>query len=765
MDEQTYLSQLNEQQQEAVLYNDGPSLVVAGAGSGKTRVLTYKIACLLDRGLPPWCILALTFTNKAAREMKSRIATLTDERTAMSLWMGTFHSIFYRILRYESEAIGYAHDFTIYDTSDSKSLIRSILREMKLDEKVYRPGMIQSRISNAKNALITSRSYARNETYTDYDAKAHIPLFSEIYSRYQTRCFQAGAMDFDELLMQANVLFRDHPDVLEKYQQKFRFVLVDEYQDTNFAQHLIVTRLCEAHRRICVVGDDAQSIYSFRGASIDNMLRFKDHYPECRIFKLERNYRSTQNIVNAANSLINKNREQIHKTVYSRGEPGSRVGVRPSHSDYEEGYVIASLIADTHREQGCALADFAVLYRTNAQSRVIEDALRSRGIAYRVYGSQSFYQRKEVKDIVAYFRTVVNPHDEEALKRIINFPARGIGDTTVGKLIAAASMNGVSIWTALRSPAEYGVPVSGGTLHKLHEFGAMMEELVYENGKRMAVDMAELTVKRSGIATAFFQDMTVEGINRQENLQEVLKAVAEFSTNRREEGAGPASLTDFLVEVSLITDQDQDADGQADRATLMTVHAAKGLEFDHVVIAGMEDNFFPSHMAQSEPRAVEEERRLFYVALTRAKKTCTITYAKTRFRNGKTEMCTPSRFLDDIDPQYLEMPEEPAVTSVAGGNGRFGTACGKPSYFPQSVRETRESPDGERRRPAARRADESVQTLCGFNVGESVYHDRFGRGEILALEGSGADAKAIILFEHTGRKSLLLKYARLIKNK
>ncbi|MDR1407896.1 MAG: UvrD-helicase domain-containing protein [Tannerella sp.] len=758
---QTYLSELNAQQQEAVLYNDGPSLVVAGAGSGKTRVLTYKIACLLERGLPPYSILALTFTNKAAREMKSRIAALTDERTAMRLWMGTFHSIFYRILRYESEAIGYPHDFTIYDTSDSKSLIRSILKEMQLDEKVYRPGMIQSRISNAKNALITCHAYVRNETYTDYDAKAHIPFFSEVYSRYQARCFQAGAMDFDELLVQTNILFRDHPDILEKYRQKFLFVLVDEYQDTNFAQHLIVTRLCEAHRRICVVGDDAQSIYSFRGANIDNMLRFKDHYPECRIFKLEQNYRSTQNIVNAANSLINKNKGQIRKTVYSQNEPGSKIGVVPSYSDYEEGYVIASLIGDMRRREQCAFADFAVLYRTNAQSRVIEDALRSRGIAYRVYGSQSFYQRKEVKDIIAYFRTVVNPHDEEALKRIVNFPARGIGETTVGKLMAAAARHQVSAWTVLCAPdATYGVSVNEGTFRKLREFGRMMQGLIDERERLTAVEMAELVVTRSGIATVFFQDRTAEGLNRQENLQEVLKAVAEFCNNRREEGVERVSLADFLVEVSLISDQDQDAGEQVDRVTLMTVHAAKGLEFDHVVVAGMEDNLFPSLMSQDE-RGIEEERRLFYVAITRARRSCVVTYAKSRFRNGKTGIGVPSRFLDDIDPQFLDMPEVREVPRVPAGGGRQGATAG--GYFPHDVREIPGVSRMRSVRTYVSREDEKVQSLCGFSVGETVRHERFGRGEILLLEGGGADARAVIRFEHLGEKSLLLKYARLIK--
>jgi DNA helicase-2/ATP-dependent DNA helicase PcrA len=759
----TYLEQLNEQQREAVVYIDGASLVVAGAGSGKTRVLTYKIAYLLEQGVPPYSILSLTFTNKAAREMKHRIATVTDEQTAQQLWMGTFHSIFYRILRYEADAVGYPHDFTIYDTTDSKSLIRSITKEMQLDDKVYRPGTIQNRISNAKNALISHRAYERNREYTDYDVKMHIPLFSEIYRQYQERCYKAGAMDFDELLMQTNVLFRDHPDVLEKYQSKFQFVLVDEYQDTNFAQHLIVTRLCEKRHRICVVGDDAQSIYSFRGANIDNMLRFKDHYPECQIFKLEQNYRSTQHIVNAANSLIRKNKGQIHKTVYSRNEEGSKISVVPSHSDYEEGYLIAALIAGTYRRLACAYADFAVLYRTNAQSRVIEDAFRSHGIAYRIYGSQSFYQRKEVKDIIAYFRMVVNPHDEEALKRIINFPARGIGDTTVAKLLAAASVNRVSVWTVLGSPETYHVPINEGTARKLREFSGMMKDLIDENSKQTAFDMAEMIVKRSGMAAAFFQDTSTEGISRQENFHEALKAIAEFCNNKREEGVEHVSLTDFLVEVSLITDQDQDSDEQADRVTLMTVHAAKGLEFDHIIVAGMEENLFPSAMSVDDLRAIEEERRLFYVAITRARKSCAVTYARSRFRNGQTNISAPSRFLDDIDPQFIDMPEERPGSRSDTGENRYRTPYKNPSYSRQNVRPMPASPHLQRLQASDAQTPEQVETLAGFSVGDRVSHERFGKGEILTLEGRDSDAKATIQFEHLGIKSLLLKYARLTK--
>ncbi|MDR3261570.1 MAG: exodeoxyribonuclease V subunit gamma [Tannerella sp.] len=755
--EETYLDQLNDSQREAVMYCDGPALVVAGAGSGKTRVLTYKIAYLLQQGIPPYRILALTFTNKAAREMKSRIAVLTDETMAKRLWIGTFHSIFYRILRYDAERIGYPSDFTIYDTADSKSLIRNILKEMQLDDKVYRPGLIQSRISNAKNALVTSRSYEQNKEMVEYDMRIKIPLFREVYKRYQMRCFQAGAMDFDELLLQTNILLRDHPDVLTNYQEKFRYVLVDEYQDTNFAQHLIVTRLCEQHHRICVVGDDAQSIYSFRGANIDNMLRFKDNYPDYRIFKLEQNYRSTQNIVNAANSLIHKNKGQIPKTVYSENEPGSKIRILSSYSDYEEGYLVASLIIEMRMKERCAYADFAVLYRTNAQSRVIEEALRKRNIAYKVYGSQSFYQRKEIKDIIAYFRMVINPQDEEALRRIINFPARGIGETTVSKLLTAAVAHQVNMWTALGAPEDYAVSINSGTARKLSEFHTMIEELIEDNKQLSAEETAERIIKRSGIAAAFFQDRSIENIGRQENLQEILTAISEFCASRREEGAENVSLTDFLMEVSLITDQDNNRNENADKVMLMTVHAAKGLEFNNVFIAGMEENLFPSSMVKDNPFAIEEERRLFYVAITRAKKHCIITYAKSRFRNGENNTCTPSHFLNDIDSQYIDLPDE---WRTAADTTRLNRSFSS-SRVSQRAWEMPPEPHLKKLATSDREESPKVDSLAGFKVGETVRHDRFGKGEIISLEGTGGDAKATILFEHMGQKSLLLKYARL----
>ncbi|MBD9166100.1 MAG: ATP-dependent DNA helicase [Parabacteroides johnsonii] len=762
-----YLKQLNESQREAVVYTDGPSLVVAGAGSGKTRVLTYKIAYLLQQGLPPQSILALTFTNKAAREMKERVASLTDEQTARRLWMGTFHSIFSRILRYEAERIGYPSNFTIYDATDSKSLLRSIMKEMQLDDKVYRPGMIQSRISNAKNALVTYKAYEQNKELVQHDIDSKVPLLREIYKRYQNRCMQAGAMDFDDLLLQTNILFRDHPDVLEKYRSFFQFVLVDEYQDTNFAQHLIVQRLCEVHRRICVVGDDAQSIYSFRGANIDNILQFKNQYPGCRIFKLERNYRSTQNIVNAANSLIHKNTKQIQKTVYSEKEEGNKVSICSSYSDYEEGYAVAGKINDM-RMRNYDYADFAILYRTNAQSRILEEALRKRGIPYKIYGGLSFYQRKEVKDVISYLRLIINPHDEEAFKRVINYPARGIGDTTLNKLIAAATEHNVSLWTVLDDPIGYALQINNGTAKKLSDFRELISGFIERNVKLSAEEIASAVVKESGIVSTLFQDRSVEGISKQENLQELLKGIAEFCEIRREEGAEHVSLADFLSEVSLLTDQDNDKEEQANKVTMMTVHAAKGLEFRNVFVVGLEEDLFPSAMSKDNPRAVEEERRLFYVAITRAEENCVLTYAKSRYRNGQSAMCSPSRFLKDIDTQYIYKTKD----AIADG---LLTVTRRPSAFSSSFQQPKAVEEDTYVSPVAQAAGRLTRMetassspssapasdLSGLYVGAKVRHDRFGEGEVTAIEGDGGNAKATVSFAHFGQKQLLLKFARL----
>ena len=771
-----YLNKLNESQREAVEYNEGPSLVIAGAGSGKTRVLTYKIAYLVHLGLAPQSILALTFTNKAAREMKERIAAITGDQTARRLWMGTFHSIFSRILRYEAEHIGYPSNFTIYDTTDSKSLLKAIIKEMQLDDKVYRLGMVQSRISNAKNALVTWKAYEQSKELMQHDIDSKVPLLREIYKRYQNRCQQAGAMDFDDLLLQTNILFRDHPQVLEKYRSFFQFVLVDEYQDTNFAQHLIVQRLCEQHRRICVVGDDAQSIYSFRGANIDNILQFKNQYPGCRIFKLERNYRSTQNIVNAANSLIHKNKEQIHKNVYSEKEEGSKVRISASYSDYEEGYAVASAINELRLRKDYDYADFAILYRTNAQSRILEEALRKRGIPYKIYGGLSFYQRKEIKDIISYLRLIVNPHDEEAFKRVINYPSRGIGDTTVNKVIKAATENNVSLWTVLNAPIDYALPINSGTAKKLTDFREMIERFIEQNTRLSAEEMAAIVVKESGIVSSLFQDRSVEGISKQENLQELLKGIAEFCELRREEGVEQVSLADFLSEVSLLTDQDNDKDEQANKVTMMTVHAAKGLEFKNVFVVGLEEELFPSSMSKDNPRAVEEERRLFYVAITRAEENCVLTYAKSRFRNGQSAMCSPSRFLKDIDVRFLDVPADSSADTFAAARERFQRpAFTSPFQQPRTVEKEEPSFISPVAQAQQRQRLTKVETttstpasssapasdLSGLRVGAKVRHDRFGEGEVIAIEGDGGNAKATVAFTHFGQKQLLLKFARL----
>ena len=765
-----FLDQLNENQRAAVLYNDGPSLVIAGAGSGKTRVLTYKIAWLLLQGMPAYTILALTFTNKAAREMKNRIAALTDEQTARRLWMGTFHSICYRILRKEAASIGFPSDFTIYDSADSKNLIKKIIKDMKLDDKIYRPGMSQNRISNAKNALISDKSYESNKELIEYDIKCRMPLLSTIYKHYQNRCFQSGAMDFDDLLLYTNILFRDHPDVLSKYKNFFRYVLVDEYQDTNFAQHLIVQRLCEAHQHICAVGDDAQSIYSFRGANIDNILKFKNNYPGCRIFKLERNYRSTQNIVNAANSLIGKNKEQIPKNIYSEKEKGSKIAVYSSYSDFEEGYIVATKVLEMKREQKeSGYSDFAVLYRTNAQSRIIEEAFRKRNIPYKIYGGLSFYQRKEIKDVISYFRVLVNPNDEEALRRIINYPARGIGDKTVQKIADVAFDRGTSFWNVLSEPLTYSLDVNNGTLNKLQAFRQLIGRLIEENKRLSADEIAVLIIKECGLMTALYEDRSVEGVSKQENVEELLKGITEFCELRREEAGDDSriSLSDFLAEVSLLTDQDNDKDEHSEKATLMTVHAAKGLEFKNVFIVGMEEDLFPSSMAKDSYRAIEEERRLFYVAITRAEKNCVLTYAKSRFRNGQSTICSPSRFLKDIDPEYLDLSDEIQAQWNRNTVLRSERTAFEDNHKPMFRSPLRQEPEKRVVRPLSR-LEKAIHSPTAPNIeipdikpGMRIRHARFGEGVVIAMEGADGNVKATINFDNFGQKQLLLKFAKL----
>ena len=776
-----YIEELNEGQRNAVLYNDGPSLVIAGAGSGKTRVLTYKIAYLLENGYQPWNILALTFTNKAAREMKERIARQVGPERARHLWMGTFHSMFLRILHVEAGHIGFTSQFTIYDTADSKSLIRSIIKEMGLDEKVYKPGMVQARISNAKNHLVSPAGYANNKEAYEGDRAAKVPALRDIYQRYWERCRQADAMDFDDLLFYTFLLFRDHPEVLARYQDQFRYILVDEYQDTNFAQHSIVLQLAKNHQHVCVVGDDAQSIYSFRGADIDNILYFTKVYPDTKVFKLEQNYRSTQTIVRAANSLIEKNQWQIRKEVFSEKEKGEAIGVYQAYSDVEEGDIVVNKIAELRREKRYAYSDFAILYRTNAQSRIFEEAMRKRSMPYRIYGGLSFYQRKEIKDVIAYFRLIVNPNDEEAFKRIINYPARGIGDTTVGKIIAAATGHNVSLWTVLCEPLAYGLNFNKGTVGKLQAFRELISAFITDAAEKNAYEIGADIIRQSGIINDVCQDSSPENLSRKENIEELVNGMSDFCAQRQEEGNPNVLLGDFLSEVSLLTDQDSDKDGDDEKITLMTVHSAKGLEFKNVFVVGMEENLFPSGMVGDSPRALEEERRLFYVAITRAEEHCFLSYAKTRFRYGKMEFGSPSRFLKDIDVRFLRLPqdagmfrrveEEAAVfrrenargfapdkeDAPYGGKERVSVRPKQQIIAPTVPRNLK------RVAPSANTASTSPSAGASANrvqQGQLIEHERFGLGEVLKVEGEGDNAKATIRFKNAGDKQLLLRFAR-----
>lgn len=776
-----YIEELNEGQRNAVLYNDGPSLVIAGAGSGKTRVLTYKIAYLLENGYQPWNILALTFTNKAAREMKERIDRQVGPERARHLWMGTFHSMFLRILHVEAGHIGFTSQFTIYDTADSKSLIRSIIKEMGLDEKVYKPGMVQARISNAKNHLVSPAGYANNKEAYEGDRAAKVPALRDIYQRYWERCRQADAMDFDDLLFYTFLLFRDHPEVLARYQDQFRYILVDEYQDTNFAQHSIVLQLAKNHQHVCVVGDDAQSIYSFRGADIDNILYFTKVYPDTKVFKLEQNYRSTQTIVRAANSLIEKNQWQIRKEVFSEKEKGEAIGVYQAYSDVEEGDIVVNKIAELRREKRYAYSDFAILYRTNAQSRIFEEAMRKRSMPYRIYGGLSFYQRKEIKDVIAYFRLIVNPNDEEAFKRIINYPARGIGDTTVGKIIAAATGHNVSLWTVLCEPLAYGLNFNKGTVGKLQAFRELISAFITDAAEKNAYEIGADIIRQSGIINDVCQDSSPENLSRKENIEELVNGMSDFCAQRQEEGNPNVLLGDFLSEVSLLTDQDSDKDGDDEKITLMTVHSAKGLEFKNVFVVGMEENLFPSSMVGDSPRALEEERRLFYVAITRAEEHCFLSYAKTRFRYGKMEFGSPSRFLKDIDVRFLRLPqdagmfrrveEEAAVfrrenargfapdkeDAPYGGKERVSVRPKQQIIAPTVPRNLK------RVAPSANTASTSPSAGASANrvqQGQLIEHERFGLGEVLKVEGEGDNAKATIRFKNAGDKQLLLRFAR-----
>ncbi len=778
-----YLDKLNEQQRAAVEYCDGPQLVIAGAGSGKTRVLTYKIVHLLRQGLEPWRIMALTFTNKAAREMRERIEPLAGPDVASQLWMGTFHSVFSRLLRRNAELLGFRPDFTIYDQSDSRSLIKLLVKEMELDDKLYKPATLQAQISNAKNALITPDDYVRNQDLIDADRDAMRPATAEIYNRYWKRCHIAGAMDFDDLLLYTNILLRDHPDVLERYQDFFSYILVDEYQDTNFSQHLIVHQLSKKHNRLCVVGDDAQSIYSFRGANIDNILRLQRYYPDLKTFKLERNYRSTQTITDAANTLIEKNKGQIAKHLFSKNQLGERIPVIQCYSDYEEAYVVANQIAALKARQGDSYEDYAVLYRTNAQSRLLEEALSNGGrrdkhgnmrsaIPYRIYGGLSFYQRKEVKDAICYFRLVINPDDDEALRRVINYPSRGIGDTTVGKLTHCATHNGVSLWQVINNGQHYGLNVNRGTQAKLDGFATLMKGLIALNRDGTdALTMARETVKRTQIKSVLLGDSGPENISRIENLDELVNAVNDFQQGKVESGDDHCQIGDFLAETSLLTDQDMnDPDGE--KVTLMTVHAAKGLEFRNVIIVGVEEDLFPSAMSAGSLYQIEEERRLLYVAITRAEVNCVITYATSRYHNGQTKSCVMSRFLRDIAPEYLLMGSTNSAPMPSRTRNRWddwddeplATATTRPKRAqytpPQESRPVTPSRPAVPTPAPAPVGNFTLHTPDELHEGVEILHQRFGRGTVTIIDTSGNDAKIDVRFNDGQARKLLLKFAK-----
>ena len=777
-----YLNKLNEQQKQAVIYCDGPQLVIAGAGSGKTRVLTYKIVHLMKLGYLPSHIMALTFTNKAADEMRERITNLVGEKEASFLWMGTFHSIFAKLLRFNADRIGFKQDFTIYDTSDSRSLIKLIIKDMQLDDKVYRPNVVHSRISMMKNALMTPYYYERDNKLRKEDERFNRPLTYEIYKTYCQRCKIAGAMDFDDLLVYTNILLRDNPDVLKKYQERFEYILVDEYQDTNFAQHMIITQLAREHNHICVVGDDAQSIYSFRGANISNILDLNKSFPTIKTFKLERNYRSTKNIIGAANSLIDKNKRQIKKNIFSENPIGTKVNVVACYNDYEEAYVVASTISSLKAREGCSYNDFAVLYRTNAQSRVLEEALGSGGlknkhgekrrpIPYRIYGGLSFYQRKEIKDALSYFRLTINPNDDEALRRVINYPTRGIGATTMDKVQHCAIDDEVSLWQVITDPAKHRLSVNNGTLRKLQSFVELINSFTEQD--RAGVDAYELgrtIIERSGIMTDLMKEKSVENISKQENLDELLTAMHNFVDEQTQQGINETKMTDFLAKASLATDQDTDK-SVGECVTLMTVHAAKGLEFMNVIVVGVEEDLFPAAMSKDSILTIEEERRLLYVAITRAEKNCVITYAKSRFRNGSNVNCQPSRFIKDMDDKFLvnsATSKTPVQNYTESDYRPFNKKTSSSSY--NSFNENKSSlkpltsaiskPTPKNSVVHSNDSDFSLHNLDEINEGNEIIHNRFGKGVITKIDNSGNAPKIIVEFEVMGQRTLLLKYAK-----
>ena len=813
------LNDLNEAQRAAVEYIDGPSLVIAGAGSGKTRVLTYKIAYLLSKGMKPWSIMALTFTNKAAREMKERIGRLVGDDLAQHLYMGTFHSIFSRILRAEAEHIGFNNNFTIYDETDSRSLIKAIVKEMGLDDKSYKPAAVHARISMAKNNLVSAESYASDAAIFEQNKRAQMPELGKIFVAYVQRCRQANAMDFDDLLVLTYRLFREHEEIRQKYAARFDYILVDEYQDTNHVQMSIVMQLCKEKLRVCAVGDDSQSIYSFRGANIDNILNYQKQLKGTRLFKLEQNYRSTQTIVKAANSLIKFNRNQIKKDVYSENAVGEKLQYKPAYSDKEEAVIVAKDIKRIKRQDDCEYHDFAILYRTNAQSRSFEEEFRRQGIPYRIYGGLSFYQRKEIKDIIAYFRLVANPDDEEAIKRIINYPARGIGATTVMKIADCAHQNQVSFWEVIGEPAHYGLNVNKGTLTKLDNFRLLISSFIERSHNTDVYELGDAIIKESGISQDIMSGRDADDLARQENLEEFLGGMSAFVEERREEGRmDEAFLTDYLQDVALLTDADSEGAKDEPRVSLMTVHAAKGLEFATVFIVGLEENIFPSPLAAMSVRELEEERRLLYVAITRAEKHCILTNAKNRFRYGKMEFDTPSRFIDEIDASLIEAQDEMNGSYFGGGSSydrsaSYGGGYGKrmpwdqkrrisdrdedvpewkrvTSQFrpdPKPASDTSSSSSSSRESlssgnfksvralDAARRilgnnrsssvssassVSSSGSSFGGLKEGCKIEHQRFGVGIVRKIEGQGENAKATVEFQNSGIKQLLLKYAK-----
>lgn len=747
-----FINELNESQKEAVINTEGPTLVIAGAGSGKTRVLTYRIANLLSRGVPAYRILALTFTNKAAREMQKRIATLVGSSNAGNLWMGTFHSIFSKILRVEAEHLGYSSNFTIYDSQDSKNLIKSIVKDLKLDDKIYKPNDVLGRISMAKNNLVVAQAYAQSAKITSADQAAKKPMISEIYKYYQSRCKQSDVMDFDDLLLQTNILFRDFPEILEKYQKKFDYILVDEYQDTNYSQYLIIKKLAEKHNNICVVGDDAQSIYSFRGARIENILNFRNDYPGYKLCKLEQNYRSTTTIVDAANSIISRNKEQIPKKTFSENEEGDKIRVMKSLSDKEEGFQVAQEIFRISQNEQADFNDFAILYRTNAQSRIMEEALRKRNIPYKIYGGLSFYQRKEIKDLIAYLRLTVNQNDEEALKRIINYPRRGIGDSTIDKLKEVSQKYNVSIWTVLCNLNKVPGTVSAMTAAKLTHFRQLIEGFTEIAKEENAYETTYRIAKVSGIIEDLSSDDTPEGVSRRENIQELLNAVKDFCETAYKE-AREDKLPSFLEGVALLTDQDSEKPEDNNKVTLMTIHSAKGLEFENVFIVGMEEELFPAQQSAYSPSALEEERRLFYVALTRAEKRVIMTYSTSRYKNGNVVYPQPSRFIAEIDPHYLEGFFTPARSS----SERTLNIPGRPERMARpniQLQQKVEVPDID---------TSKLKPINGELIvpGMVIFHPNFGAGKVVALDGLGVNKKAKVAFAQHGQKVLLLKFAKL----